>query len=118
MRELMSSMMRFSGAITMFGMEQVQNVLTAPTDTQGALIRLRDTLDSMSNSLASGLDDSKKSALESMSKAQIDILDRTTNAVNLDGVNMDTATDLMQKTSESLAQAMGGSSASRANGPA
>ena len=106
MRETIFSMMRFSGAVTMFGLEQVQNAISAPTDTRAALNRLRDTLDSMSDSLASKLDDSKKSALDSMSKAQIDILDRTASAVNLDAVNMDSAADLLKKTSDSLAGAM------------
>src|SRR6266566_9412418 len=109
MRETIFSMIRFSGAVTMFGLEQVQNAMSAPTDTKAALIRLRNTLDSMSDLLASRLDDSKKDALESMSKAQIDILDRTASAVNLDAVNMDTATDLLKRTSDSLAGVMNGS---------
>jgi hypothetical protein len=108
MRETIFSMIRFSGAVTMFGLEQVQNVLIAPGDTKAALLRLRRTLDSMSDSLASKLDASKKDALESMSKAQIDILDRTAGAVNLDAVNLNTATDLLKRTSDSLAGAMNG----------
>jgi hypothetical protein len=102
----MFSMMRFSGAATMFGMEQIQNAMAAPADTQAALVRLCNTLDSMSEALAAKLDSSKKSALDSMSKAQMDILDSTSNAVNLDAVNLDTATDFMKKTSESLAGMM------------
>ncbi len=109
MRETIYSMMRFSGAVTMFGLEQVQNAMTAPTDTKAALNRLRDTLDSMSDSLASKLDESKKSALDSMSKAQIDILDRTADAVNMDGITMDAAADLLKRTSDSLGSAMRGS---------
>jgi hypothetical protein len=102
-------MMRFSGAVTMFGLEQVQNAMAAPADTRVALNRLRDTLDSMSDSLASKLDDSKKSALDSMSKAQLDILDRTAGAVNLDAVNMDAAAELLKRTSDSLSGALRGS---------
>src|SRR5262249_54870387 len=120
MRELIFSMMRFSGAITMFGLEQVQNAMLAPADTRTALLRVRESLDAMSGALASKLDDSKKTALDSMSRAQIDILDRTTSAVNLDTViYMDTATDLLAKTTESLAGVMNGSaSAARAAGVA
>jgi small-conductance mechanosensitive channel len=109
MRETIFSMIRFSGAVTMFGLEQVQNAMFAPTDTKAALVRLRDTLDSMSDSLASKLDDSKKDALDSMSKAQIEILDGAASAVNLDAVNMDTATELLKRTSDSLAGVMNGS---------
>jgi hypothetical protein len=119
MRELIASMMRFSGAITMFGLEQVQNAMVAPADTQAALVKVRNTLDVMSESLASKLDDSKKSALDSMSQAQVDILDRTSRAVNLDTViNLDAATDLLMKTSESLAGVMGGSANGKAAGAA
>ena len=85
MRELISSMMRFSGAVTMFGVEQVQNAMSAPADTQAALVRLRETLDSMSESLASKLDEPKKAALDSMSKAQSrHVRHRTAGRSNLD----------------------------------
>ncbi len=114
MRELMFSMMRFSGAITMFGMEQVQNAISAPTNTRAALVRLCNTLDSMSESLASKLDAPKRTALDSMSKSQLDIWDNTASAVKLDAANLDTASDLMKKASESLAGIIGRS----ANGKA
>src|SRR5437867_10447861 len=118
MREMMFSMMRFSGAVTMFGLEQVQNAITAPADTQAALGRLCSALDAMSESLASKLDDSKKSALDSMSKAQFDILKSTSHAMNLDAVNLDSATDFMKKTSESISGMMGGSANGNAAGGA
>ena len=114
MRETIYSMIRFSSAFTMFGLEQIENAMCAPTDTRAALTRLRRTLDSMTETLSSKLDNSKKDALESMSKAQMDILDRTASAVNLDAVNMDTATDLLKRTSDSLAGAMNGKAAGAA----
>ena len=97
MRELITSMMRFSGAVAMFSLEQVQNAVSAPADTQRALARLCDTLNGMSKSLVSKLDEPKKAAFESMSRSQTEILDRTAYAVNLDA-----AEDLMRRTSESL----------------
>ena len=118
MREMMFSLMRFSGAVTMFGMEQVQNALSAPADTQAALVRLCRTLDAMSESLASKLDASKRAALDSMSKAQLDILNSTSNAMNLDAVDLDTATDFMKKTSESISDIMGRSANGEAAGGA
>jgi hypothetical protein len=57
MRELISSVMRFSGAVTMFGIEQVQNAVAAPSDTRAAIAKLRETLDSMSESLISKIDE-------------------------------------------------------------
>ena len=101
MREFVFSMMRFSGAVTMFGIEQVQNAMGAPRDTRAAIARLRESLDVMSESLVSKLDQPKQAALESMTKAQAEIVDRSFNAVDLNA-----ADDLMQKTSESLSGAM------------
>ena len=102
MRELITSMMRFSGTVAMFSLEQVQNAVSAPADTQRALTRLCDTLNGMSKSLVSKLDAPKKAAFESMSRSQTEILDRTVNAVNLD-----VAEDLMRRTGESLSNVLG-----------
>ena len=102
MRELITSMIRFSGAVAMFSLEQVQNAVSAPSDTQRALTRLCDTLDGMSKSLVSKLDEPKKAAFESMSRSQTEILDRTADAVSLD-----VAGDLMKRTSESLSSVLG-----------
>ena len=118
MRKMMFSMMRLCGAVAMFGIEQAQNAIMAPADTRAALRRLRNTLDSMSESLASKLDSSKRAALDSISKAQIDMLDNTSGAVNLDAVNLDTAADFMKKTSESFAGIMRRSANGRAAGEA
>jgi hypothetical protein len=101
MREMISSMMRFSGAVTMFGIEQVQNVMAAPADTRTAIIKLRDTLDRMSESLGAKLDRPKQAALESMSKDQAEVVGRSFDAVDLNA-----ADGLIQKTSESLSGAM------------
>ena len=102
MRELITSMIRFSGAVAMFSLEQVQNAVSAPSDTQRALTRLCDTLNGMSKSLVSKLDEPKRAAFESMTRSQTEILDGAADAVNLD-----VAGDLMKKTSESLASVLG-----------
>ena len=101
MRELISSLMRFSGAVTMFAVEQVQNAVGAPTDTRAAIARMTETLDSMSESLVSKIDKPKQTVHESMSKAQVEVVDRTFNAVNLNAPD-----ELMQKTSASLSSAV------------
>lgn len=97
----------------MFGLEQVQNAVSAPADTQAAIVRLRNTLDSMSKSLVSKLDGPKKAAFESMSKTQVDILDRTAGVVDLDA-----AGDLVMKTTESISDAIGRSNGSKPPGAA
>jgi hypothetical protein len=113
MREMISSMMRFSGAVAMFGIEQVQNAVAAPADTRAAIVKMRETLDMMSESLVSKLDEPKQAALESMSKAQSEIVDRS-----LDAVNLNAAENLMKKTSDSLSDAMNRSGASATAGAA
>ena len=101
MRELISSLMRFSGAVTLFSIEQIQNAAGAPADTRAAIARMIETLDSMSESLISKIDEPKRAAHESMSKAQSDVVGRTFNAVNLNAPD-----ELMKKTSASLSSAV------------
>ena len=109
MRELISSLMRFSGAVTLFSIEQIQNAAGAPADTRAAIARMIETLDSMSESLISKIDEPKRAVHESMSKAQNEVVDRTFHAVNLNGPD-----ELMRKTSESLSSVLTRSAASGA----
>lgn len=106
-------MMRFSGAVTMFGMEQVQNAMTAPADTRAALLKLRDSLDSMAASLVSKVDSPKRAMFESISKAQTEVIDRAFEAVNLDKPD-----EFIQKTSESLSSLVTQTMRSKAAGAA
>ena len=97
MRDLISSMVRFSSAMTMFGVEQAQNAMMAPSDTQAALSKLRETLDAMADTLAAKMDESKRAALDSMSRAQSDIVERT-----LEMVDLDMPGEFIKRTSASL----------------
>jgi hypothetical protein len=112
MRELISSLMRFSGAVTMFGIEQVQNTIGAPADTRAAIGRMIETLDAMSDSLISKIDEPKRAAHESMSKAQSEVVDGAFNAVDMNAPD-----ELMKKTSASISSALARSAATGA-GPA
>jgi ABC-type transporter Mla subunit MlaD len=107
MQELIASMMKFSAAMTLFSMQQLQNAVTAAADTQSAMNKFKDALDSMTSAVSSQMDESKKATLESMSKVQNDIVDRTFDAMNLQAFDpremMHTTGDLMRKTTDSLA---------------
>ncbi|MGH9719780.1 MAG: hypothetical protein ACRD8O_06175 [Bryobacteraceae bacterium] len=107
MQELMVSMMRFSAAMTLFGMQQLQNALGAAADTQATVTKFREALDSMTNAVSSQMDDSKKATLDSMTKVQSDLVDRTWDAMNVQALDprevINTTGDLMKKTSDSLA---------------
>src|SRR5205809_975169 len=107
LRELTSSMIRFTNAVTLFSMQQMQNALSAVTDSQAVINRFCGALDAISNTLSTQIDASKKSTLDSMSRTGTEMVDRTMDAMNVQALNpkevMDTTADLMRKTSDSMA---------------
>src|ERR1700674_1703290 len=107
LRELTSSMIRFTNAVTLFSMQQMQNAIGAVTDSQAVINRFCSALDAISNTLSTQIDASKKSTLDSMSKTGSEMLDRTMDAMNVQVLNppeiIDTTTDVMRKTSDSMA---------------
>ncbi len=106
MQELIVSMMRFSAAMTLFGMQQLQNAVSAAADTQSALDKFKDALDAMTDAMAKQMDEAKTSTLDSMTKVQKDIVDRSFDAMNMQAFDpremMSTTADLMKKTTDSL----------------
>src|ERR1700732_2236802 len=107
LRDLTSSMIRFTNAVTLFSMQQMQNAIGAVTDSQAVINRFCSALDAIFNTLSQQIDASKKSTLDSMSKTGTEMVDRTMDAMNVQALNprelMDTTTDVMRKTSESMA---------------
>jgi hypothetical protein len=100
-------MIRFTNAVTLFSMQQMQNAIGAVTDSQAVINRFCNALDAISNTLSNQIDASKKSTLDSMSKTGSEMVDRTMDAMNVQALNpreiMDTTTDVMRKTSDSMA---------------
>jgi hypothetical protein len=100
-------MIRFTNAVTLFSMQQMQNAIGAVTDSQAVINRFCGALDAISNTLATQIDANKKSTLDSMSKTGSEMMDRTMDAMNVDALNpreiMDTTADVMRKTSDSMA---------------
>jgi hypothetical protein len=107
MQDLMNSMVRFSAAITLFGMQQLQNAAELAVDSQTALKKFRENLDAVTNALIAQLDENSKPALNSMTNLGSDLVDRTMAAVNVSALDprelMHTTEDLMRKTTDSLA---------------
>src|SRR5216110_3184167 len=116
LRELTSSMIRFTNAVTLFSMQQMQNALGAVTDSQAVINRFCGALDAISNTLSTQIDASKKSTLDSMTRTGSEMVDRTMDAMNVQALNpremMDTTADVMRKTTDSMADIM-----RRATGP-
>jgi hypothetical protein len=100
-------MIRFTNAVTLFSMQQMQNAIGAVTDSQAVINRFCSALDAISNTLSQQIDASKRSTLDSMSKTGTEMVDRTMDAMNVQALNpreiMDTTTDVMRKTSDSMA---------------
>src|ERR1700686_3024847 len=104
LRDLTSSLIRFTNAVTLFSMQQMQNAVGAVTDSQAVINSFCNALDAISNTLSTQIDASKKSTLDSMSKTGSEMVDRTMDAMNVDTREiMDTTTDVMRKTSDSVA---------------
>jgi hypothetical protein len=110
MQDLINSIVRFSAAMTLFSMQQMQNAVGAAADTQLALGRFRDALDAITAAVTSQLDENKKPTLDSMSHLGNDIVGRTWDTMNIGAMDprqvLQTTGDLMKKTSDSLAGMM------------
>ncbi len=117
LRELTSSMIRFTNAVTLFSMQQMQNALGAVTDSQALINRFCGALDAISNTLSTQIDASKKSTLDSMTRSGSEMVDRTMDALYVQALNpreiLDTTADVMRKTTDSMADIV-----RRATGPA
>src|SRR6266550_7971477 len=107
LRDLTSSMIRFTNAVTLFSMQQMQNAIGAVTDSQAVINRFCGALDAISNTLSTQIYASKKSTLDSMTKTGSEMVDRTMDAMNVQALNpremMDTTADVMRKTTDSMA---------------
>lgn len=76
MENMIRSMARFSAAMTLFGFQQFQNVLDAVADSADAL-KIRKSLDAVTDAVASELDDHTKPAYDSMVRLTDQVVDRT-----------------------------------------
>ena len=109
MTNLVVSMLRFSAALTLYGVEQLENSLNLvgdAADLSKTIQGSEKTLDSLSNVLMRELDEKKKETLESVSKASEDVVSRTLNGMDImDPREMIKASsDLLQKTTDATAK--------------
>src|ERR1700691_3595464 len=76
MQELMNSMIRLSAAMTVFGMQQLQNTVGS-VDTKDSVDKLREGIDAMADALSAKIDKSRRPTLERLSNLQQDIVKRS-----------------------------------------
>jgi vacuolar-type H+-ATPase subunit E/Vma4 len=109
MQSLIVSMMRFSAALTLFGMEQLQNsldVVEGEEDLNKAMDRFEKAIDSLTDALVNKIDDKKKDTLKSVTKMSEDVVGRTMDSMNvMDPREVLRATnDLLRKTTDATAE--------------
>jgi hypothetical protein len=76
MQELINSMIRLSAAVTIFGVQQVQTVVTS-ADPKPSFDKIREVIDAMANAASSKIDDSSRAAVDRFSNLPQDMLKRT-----------------------------------------
>lgn len=109
MEKLIVSMMRFSTAVTLFGIEQLQsamNSMTGGEDLNKTVDRLTQAMNAVTNAMAKELDEQKRQTLGSITSASEEAVNRTFQGMNLGMLDprevLRTSTDLMKKTSDSV----------------
>lgn len=109
MQSLIVSMMKFSAAVTLFSMEQLQNTLNmveGEEDLSKTMDRFEQALNSLTEALTNRIDDKKKDTLKSITKMSEDVVSRTFDGMTvMDPREVMRATnDLIQKTSDTTAE--------------
>jgi len=105
MSNLIASMARFSTAMTLFGVEQVErtmNIVSGGKDLATSVEELEKTLDSLTDVLMGKIDDKKKETLNSVSKMAEESINRTMEGMEVVDPRevLKASTDLLQKTSD------------------
>ena len=103
--KLVFTTVRFSGAATLYGMQQVEAALFQDGPTLSKQIkRLGTTVDSVSNCLVGDISTGKKDALDSVSNATANILRQSMEVMSILDPRqvLRVANDMAQKSSESV----------------
>jgi len=109
MTNLAVSMFRFSAALTLYGVEQLEKSLTVVeggTDLSKTMTGFEKTLDSLSDVLVREMDDKKKETLNSVSRASHEMVSRTMEGMEMMDPRqvLKASSDLLQKTSDVTAK--------------
>jgi len=104
MQELIDSAARFTAAVTIFGMQELQNAIDSLIESKPNRNKLRESLDHFSDAIASELNADHKPTLDSVTQFSHDWVDRTFKAISaVDGrVVLRTANEAIRKTADTL----------------
>ncbi|HEV8132012.1 MAG TPA: hypothetical protein VGQ81_12225 [Acidobacteriota bacterium] len=108
MEKLIVSMMRFSTAITLFGMEQLENAMNTVSggeDLSKSIDKFRQTLDSFTNAVVKEIDQKKRETLNSVTGMSEEAVHRTFEGMTVIDPRevLRTTSELVKKTSDSVA---------------
>lgn len=109
MTNLVVSMVRFSAALTLYSVEQLEHSLSlveGGTDLSKTIQGMEKTLNSLSEVLMREMDEKKKDTLDSVSKASKEMVDRTLEGMEIMDPRevLKASGDLLQKTSDVTAK--------------
>jgi hypothetical protein len=79
MQELFNSMIRLSAAMTVFGVQQLQNTMGS-VDTKQSVDKLREVIDAMTDALSAKIDKSRRPTLDRLSNLPQDIIKRSVDS--------------------------------------
>jgi len=103
------SMMRFSTAMTLFGLEQVQGAVTSVgsgEDMTAPLERMRQTMDAFSDAVMNHVDESKRETLDTVTRVSEDTVHRAFSGVGATITDpremVKNTADMMKRTSDSV----------------
>ena len=115
MDKFLVSMMRFSTAMTLFGLEQVQGAVTSVgsgEDMTAPLERMRQTMDAFSEAVMNHVDEGKRETLDTVTRVSEDTVRRAFSGVGASIADpremMKTTADMVKRTSDSVMGWMGG----------
>ena len=105
MSNLIASMARFSTAITLFGVEQMEktmNIVGGNRDLNSTVDELEKTINSLTDVLVGKMDEKKKETLQSVSKMAEESINRTMDGMEVVDPRevLKASTDFLQKTSD------------------
>jgi conjugal transfer/entry exclusion protein len=109
MTNLIVSMLRLSAAMTLYGVEQLEqsmNVVEGGSEIGKTIEGFEKTLDSLTDVLMKEMDDKKKETLRSASRAFEDLTHRTVEGLDMMDPRqvLKASSDLLQKTSDVTAK--------------
>ena len=107
MEKLIVSMMRFSTAVTLLGMEQLESAMKmgGGEDLSKAMDKFRATLDSFTDTVSQELDHKKQKTLKSVTHMSEEAVHRAVEGLNVVDPRelLRNTSDLMRKASDSVA---------------